>query len=65
MALRPVPFKDPTLQHFIEKHLEFQVNTEAPTRLHVTIHLEAEGESPCPTLTVESVVVCLWPVCGR
>ncbi len=68
MALWPVPFTDPVIQHFIGKHMEFQEDTEAPeapTRLHVTIHLEAEGESPCKKLTVQSVMVCPWPVCSR
>lgn len=67
MALRPVPSTDPVIEHFIAKHMEFQEEKGAPgapTRLHVTIHLEAEGESPCKQLTVQSVRVCPWPVCS-
>jgi hypothetical protein len=66
MASRPTTSNDPVIEHFIKRHMEFEVVRAAtgPPHLHVTIHLRPEGEGPCDEVEIRSVKLCPWPVCG-
>jgi hypothetical protein len=66
MASQPATSRDPVVEHFINTHMEFEVEVPLtkPPRLHVTIHLEAQGEGKCDEIAIQSVRLCPWPVCG-